>query len=1497
MPQSPQNPWAVASVGDQSQAQAPAAAAPAATGTPKDPWAVASVGQLTDNPTTPTTSAPVDANGQPIVHYQAPGVTATVSAYKPTWIDRIENMFSDYRRTESGIGKYVPTYHPLKEGEGMQIFRPENIMTESEKKEHPMATAVGEFAGGMTSPENVGLMMATEGGSAAAPLLEGALEKLGLKGLSTVAKTVAPKLLSAGFSAQMLKGAYDKIPEIRRAWDKGDVSEVERLFTHAVLDGSLGLLLAKHTVKGGETPLGKETQYEKVQREVKAEDTADQRAVGGPPPVETPAPAAPAEEAEQETPTLRPTTTEIAGKEIPVTAAQAQTLEGEGPTFINRMARKLVTPGQAAAFQMERTKPEAQAAFLSSLSQSAEDKIAAYEAVREGQPTPDRISGTNIPGSYSDPDEIWAGMQKAAGPTWEKAREQSNKELAQWEQAKRDAVAAHKMGIDQHNSVVDQFNSSLSEGETPMERVTFDENDVPNMPERPVTFDELRDAVRTAKARAAGEGGISFEDQTKARQVELPKAEKALDKWFADRPDVVSEAEYDSAKKLHADSIRYQDMANYLRMSLAKGNLTGSMIRGLEAKVNGIAIKEQGQKGLGAFRRLVGDDVYSNIQKVASLFDPVEKTGLLGKAQSWGQYTFEYVVGGALGAMLHATTGFVGGVAAKVASEVFMNKLLYDPEFGSTFGKVVDAVKSAAQTGRQIPNDLMSKLLGGVKDVYDKIMSSETGTAGAAVTQRKAGSPIPPKFGRAGLGRPQVAEGATSPRESLATNTDLHQTIADQHNSFSGFTYNPEEGFVRDKPVFSVGGKYADTERVVPEERLTPEHIRDYINDPQIQEILKNDPTASIGGYQYKGHPHLEVSNLVHDRAAAIEAGKRLNQESIYDHEHRTLIPTGGTAADEAAATSQFDALKQKYGTTSDPLKAGFILPQGDMIPLVGEHDHMLGGKTTENTRESFIKDTGAIRTRYRMSKAGEEQVFSLPPEIDEQQALQIQRAAGKIGQFGQIVLETVDGKNHKIVETPTGRTARRALESLVKIKPEAEEPEVVTPNASGESAASQEAINREASNKAQGVKTYRVDTRTGNVVPVLGVDAVDATAKPYEKIVQVKGDQVTELDSGRGARPLDEAKLLKQTTASDAVKQTTVSPKGSTVGLMQNPLKVPKGETGTASTHDVAMALNKFTQTYLKPLELGEASPDKQVERAKRIMEDEAKYQLAQNNAGTTWYTEQMDEHDDIARQMRPDTLGSDSTVKTDLAGDIPVKMGLFKMAEAILSSGQKPYRNFTSTLEAWDYYVENGRFSRTNPETGKSWGPRGIVAYGNAFDMLNQLVEDKGEAGALQWLLSEHPVKELREMNKYVSGKQDSMRPGVMILGEKRGPFSMNLHKLETAFTADMWISRTWNRWMGTIEPNEIEDDKNALATDSPRSQKERQLMKQSFAETAEKMGLTTSSLQAVLWYYEQALYTAHGSPKESWSFSDAAKRAQAEEKERSSESFNPEEFAFSE
>src|SRR5579859_2531022 len=343
-------------------------------------------------------------------------------------------------------------------------------------------------------------------------------------------------------------------------------------------------------------------------------------------------------------------------------------------------------------------------------------------------------------------------------------------------------------------------------------------------------------------------------------------------------------------------------------------------------------------------------------------------------------------------------------------------------------------------------------------------------------------------------------------------------------------------------------------------------------------------------------------------------------------------------------------------------------------------------------------------------------------------------------------------------------------------------------------------------------------------------------------------------------------------------------SPKGSSVPLMDNPLPVKgtmKGE--EVGTLDVTKALNQFSRKSNPALEPG-SEPKEMVDRAKKIAEDEAKYQLAQSKTGTEWYTTEMKDHDKLLQELRPELAEGETTSGTD---GHPVNLTLFKAAEAILSSGQKPYANVKSALRLWDLYKETGEFPRQNPTTGKSWGPRGINAYGSAFDSLNRLIKEKGEKGAADWLLSEHPVKELRSYQAPgqtpVKGKAADMETGAMILGAKRGPFMQNLHGIESKFTADMWVSRTWNRWMGTLDldPRIEEKGKMNSVSDSPRNNTERALMKESFSKTADKLGLTTSSLQAVLWYYEQALYRAHGLPVESWSFSDAAKRVAKEAK----------------
>jgi hypothetical protein len=584
----------------------------------------------------------------------------------------------------------------------------------------------------------------------------------------------------------------------------------------------------------------------------------------------------------------------------------------------------------------------------------------------------------------------------------------------------------------------------------------------------------------------------------------------------------------------------------------------------------------------------------------------------------------------------------------------------------------------------------------------------------------------------------------------------------------------------------------------------TADEIRRYVADNK--ETLDKHPELHVGGYRNT----LGISGRYGDEATADAAARKLDQISRYDLEKGKEVETGGTGK-----TTSFPdyPIEQRLADLSKKTKSEYHPDLQKMVDKFGAHSDP--GKAA-SAGASFVTPDGKFIT--------------LPAGVTHDSAL---TASGikEDASDARVPFLTKTGVV-RIRFNPTDRSGPTLHFSV---------PE-------------------------KGVTPYQIDSlkqavarngRNGNVV----LERADISPDT-ENLVTTK----------EFARPSDVEPMLRQIQAHP--EQTGLntaelkSPKGSSVPLMENPLKV-KGtsEEGKVNTLDVAKALSQYTKKKIGALELGKAEPAEQVERAKSLAEDEAKYQLHQNNSGKAWYTTDIGVHDNVLQRLRPELKD-------------PAKLSLFKMAEAVLSSGQKPYQNLKAAVKAWDHYNETGEFPATNPNTGKSWGPRGVAAYGNALESINKLIQEKGEKGASEWLLSEHPVSELRQYNRMgVSGKQTDTQLGAMILGAKRGPFAQNLHGIESAFTADMWVSRTWNRWMGTTEVDPEAGKYGEATTDAPKNNTERKLMSQSFEETAKKLNLTTSSLQAILWYYEQGLYDVHGAKKESWSFADAAKRIEKE------------------
>lgn len=176
------------------------------------------------------------------------------------------------------------------------------------------------------------------------------------------------------------------------------------------------------------------------------------------------------------------------------------------------------------------------------------------------------------------------------------------------------------------------------------------------------------------------------------------------------------------------------------------------------------------------------------------------------------------------------------------------------------------------------------------------------------------------------------------------------------------------------------------------------------------------------------------------------------------------------------------------------------------------------------------------------------------------------------------------------------------------------------------------------------------------------------------------------------------------------------------------------------------------------------------------------------------------------------------------------------------------------------------------------KGWNSRGEQVE-QGVERLKKLIELKGNKGAADWLLAEHPDAEFQTLfgmtPKHEQVGESGDLPGSFILGPKFGAFAQNLHanaadgaKYAQWLTADKWWSRTWNRFLGTL----VIDKK--THQESPRGPAERQLMVEAAKRAVKMAGLgNVAELQAVLWYYEQALWRTLGARARSSSFLDGA------------------------
>lgn len=168
---------------------------------------------------------------------------------------------------------------------------------------------------------------------------------------------------------------------------------------------------------------------------------------------------------------------------------------------------------------------------------------------------------------------------------------------------------------------------------------------------------------------------------------------------------------------------------------------------------------------------------------------------------------------------------------------------------------------------------------------------------------------------------------------------------------------------------------------------------------------------------------------------------------------------------------------------------------------------------------------------------------------------------------------------------------------------------------------------------------------------------------------------------------------------------------------------------------------------------------------------------------------------------------------IKTD-----PIAAGMFKIAVAVTSNGNKVIDNFIEADRQYNYFKDNGRFDESRSIGTQSAGIKSTFVLTN--EILKTLPKDK----FIKFLTSKFKAGELKyrdakgSLQSIATGfNGDTVVFGASIFGPKIGNgFFMNLYGDFSQLTMDRWFMRQYGRLTGRlidVDPAKVTDGTNRL------------------------------------------------------------------------------------
>lgn len=197
---------------------------------------------------------------------------------------------------------------------------------------------------------------------------------------------------------------------------------------------------------------------------------------------------------------------------------------------------------------------------------------------------------------------------------------------------------------------------------------------------------------------------------------------------------------------------------------------------------------------------------------------------------------------------------------------------------------------------------------------------------------------------------------------------------------------------------------------------------------------------------------------------------------------------------------------------------------------------------------------------------------------------------------------------------------------------------------------------------------------------------------------------------------------------------------------------------------------------------------------RIANVMAEEVIYALSLDNSGRGWYDANTSS-----------ALGIYSLVHPELLTDRRAEFH-FKLILAVTSNGMKVTDNAKHAEALYQQWKEHGDLSRL-----EGTGTR-VESMNKSFKNLQRLISEMGWEKLESIFTTKSAVKEQQAIYKELGWKYSPADLateeiyGASILGSKIGSFFANLYGHFDSLTADLWFTRTFNRYTGELLPDKL-------------------------------------------------------------------------------------------